>query len=277
MSVRQSILESYVAQRPKSIRYYDRACRAMAGGVGHDLRHLEPVPLYIKHGKAGRKWDVDNNEYVDFLLGNGALLMGHAPSDIVEAIAEALGCGTHFGNDHPLHIEWAERVQQLIPSAERVRFVNSGTEATQLALRIARAFSGRSKILRFEGHFHGWHDYLSMDSGINTQVGIPDETLSTIVVIEPTLDALSTLLERDTNIAAVIMEPTGGHWGRTRTRSIHPANQAQKHPPGMDGRGARHPLRGRLTGPQPLAQAETNSGRRHVGIGRRGRLHGNEG
>ena len=116
MSVSQSILESYLAQRPESIRYYDRACRAMAGGVGHDLRHLEPVPLYIKHGKAGRKWDVDNNEYVDFLLGNGALLMGHAPPDIVEAIAEALRSGTHFGNDHPLHIESVSYTHLTLPT-----------------------------------------------------------------------------------------------------------------------------------------------------------------
>ncbi len=219
MSVSQSILESYLAQRPESIRYYDRACRAMAGGVGHDLRHLEPVPLYIKHGKAGRKWDVDNNEYVDFLLGNGALLMGHAPPDIVEAIAEALRSGTHFGNDHPLHIEWAERVQQLIPSAERVRFVNSGTEATQLALRIARAFSGRSRILRFEGHFHGWHDGVihgfQPPFDADGSRGVPLSVREQMVMIpDNDLNLLDDTLAGDPDIAAAILEPSGASWGR---------------------------------------------------------------
>ena len=152
------IYEAYGAARPKSKQYLARACKALGGKAGHDLRYFTPVPLYIERGEAGRKWDVDGNEYIDFLLGNGALLLGHAPVEVVEAISQTVGQGTHFGNDHPLHIEWAERIQALVPSAERVRFVNSGTEATLLALRLARAFKDCHKILRFAGHFHGWHD-----------------------------------------------------------------------------------------------------------------------
>ena len=152
------IYEQYGAARPRSQEYFARACKTLGGKVGHDLRYATPVPLYIERGAGGRKWEVDGNEYIDFLLGNGALLLGHAPAEVVEAIAGAVGRGTHFGNDHPLHIEWAERIQALVPSAERVRLVNSGTEATLLALRLARAFTGRRKILRFAGHFHGWHD-----------------------------------------------------------------------------------------------------------------------
>ena len=91
-------------------------------------------------------------------MGNGALLLGHSHPAVVEAIQRALIDGTHFGNDHPLHVEWGEIVRQLVPSADKVRFVNSGTEATLLALRLARAFTGKNKVLRFEGHFHGWHD-----------------------------------------------------------------------------------------------------------------------
>lgn len=219
MSVSQSMFESYVAQRPVSVECYDRARKAMAGGVGHDLRHLEPVPLYIKHGKAGRKWDVDNNEYVDFLLGNGSLLMGHVPPEIMEAIAEALPCGTHFGNDHLLHIEWAERVQQLVPSAERVRFVNSGTEATQLALRIARALKGRSKVLRFEGHFHGWHDGVihgfQLPFSADGSCGVPASVREQMVMIpDNDLNLLDSTLADDPEIAAVILEPSGASWGR---------------------------------------------------------------
>ena len=130
------IYAAYGAARPRSQEYFVRACKALGGKVGHDLRYATPMPLYIERGAGGRKWDVDGNEYIDFLLGNGALLLGHAPAEVVEAIAEAVGRGTHFGNDHPLHIEWAERIQALVPSAERVRLVNSGTEATLLALAL---------------------------------------------------------------------------------------------------------------------------------------------
>ena len=105
---------------PISSDLYQRARNVLAGGVGHDLRHARPLPMYIQRGAGGRKWDVDGNEYVDFLMGNGALLLGHAPPAVVAAICESAPPGTHFGSDHPLHIEWAELVQQLVPSAERV-------------------------------------------------------------------------------------------------------------------------------------------------------------
>src|SRR5262245_50455478 len=136
----------FLNKRQESVRLYERAKNVLAGGVGHDLRHFEPVPLYIARAKAGRKWDVDGNEYVDFLLGNGAMLLGHADEQICEAVDRAMRDGSHFGNDHPLHIEWAEWVCKLVPSAQRVRFVNSGTEATHLALRLARAFARKPKI-----------------------------------------------------------------------------------------------------------------------------------
>ena len=152
------LVEAFAAKRPESLKLFRRAEKVLAGKVGHDLRNFSPVPLYVARGRGSRKWDVDGNEYVDFHMGNGALLLGHADPDITAAIVEAAPRGTHFGHDHPAHIEWAELVQKLVPSAERVRFVNSGTEATQLAIRFARAYTGRNKLLRFEGHFHGWHD-----------------------------------------------------------------------------------------------------------------------
>ena len=133
----QDLINDYVAKRPMSETWFRRAREVLGGGVGHDIRHFEPLPLYIERGEGGRKWDVDGNEYIDFLGGNGALLLGHAAPEIVAAITDAVGRGTHFGNDHPLHIECAELVQKLVPSAERERFVNSGTEATLLAIRLA--------------------------------------------------------------------------------------------------------------------------------------------
>jgi glutamate-1-semialdehyde 2,1-aminomutase len=114
---------------------------------------FEPMPRYIERGRAGRKWDLDGNEYIDFLMGNGALLLGHADPEVIDAIASAASRGRHFGNDHPLQIEWAELIQRLVPSVERIRFVNSGTEASQLALRLARAFTAKSKLLRLKDIF----------------------------------------------------------------------------------------------------------------------------
>ncbi|MDA1049215.1 MAG: aminotransferase class III-fold pyridoxal phosphate-dependent enzyme [Planctomycetota bacterium] len=219
MSKDNNLIEAYAAKRPQSANWFKRARAVLGGGVGHDLRYFEPVPLYIDRGVGGRKWDVDGNEYIDFLGGNGALLLGHAPPEIVAAIAEAVGRGTHFGNDHPLHIEWAELVQQLVPSAERVRFVNSGTEATLLAIRLARAFTGHSKILRFEGHFHGWHDdvvhgfHPPFDA--DGSLGVPPHVRNQMVAIaDGDLNLVEDVLAREGDIAAAILEPSGASWGR---------------------------------------------------------------
>ena len=219
MAMHDEIYAAYGAARPRSQEYFARACKVLGGKAGHDLRYATPVPLYIERGAGGRKWDVDGNEYIDFLLGNGALLLGHAPAEVVAAIAEAVGRGTHFGNDHPLHIEWAERIQALVPSAERVRLVNSGTEATLLALRLARAFTGRHKVLRFAGHFHGWHD--DVMRGVQPpfdadgSLGIPPQVREHVVCV-PAGDAdhVADVLDAEGDIAAVIIEPSGGSWGR---------------------------------------------------------------
>lgn len=211
------VYEAYAAARPKSLEYLARACKVLGGKAGHDLRYSTPVPLYIDRGEAGRKWDVDGNEYIDFLLGNGALLLGHAPAEVVEAIKETVGKGTHFGNDHPLHIEWAELVQQLVPSAERVRFVNSGTEATLLALRLARAFTGRKKTLRFAGHFHGWHD--DVVHGFQPpfdregSLGVPVQDHMVCIPVGD-LNLVEETLKTAGDFAAVIVEPSGASWGR---------------------------------------------------------------
>ena len=213
------LFEAYRAARPKSAALFARAEKSLGGKAGHDLRHFSPMPLYIERGKGSRKWDVDGHEYIDFLLGNGALLLGHAPPEVLDAIAQVSGRGTHFGNDHPLQIEWAERVQELVPSAERVRFVNSGTEATLLALRLARAFTGRSKILRFEGHFHGWHDDLvhgfQPPFDADGSLGVPPLVRDhTVLVPDGDLQAAEQALDRDPDIAAAILEPSGASWGR---------------------------------------------------------------
>src|SRR5262249_20273164 len=123
------VSERLAATRPESMAWYARAQKVIAGGVGHDLRHATPGPTRMTHGRGAHKWDADGHRYIDYGLGNGALLLGHAHPAVVAAVQEAVTRGTHFGNDHPAQVLWAEAIARLVPCAERVRFVNSGSEA----------------------------------------------------------------------------------------------------------------------------------------------------
>jgi glutamate-1-semialdehyde 2,1-aminomutase len=186
--------------------------------VGHDLRYASPVPTCITHGQGAYKWDVDGNRYIDYGLGNAALLLGHAHPAIVKAVMEAAGRGTHFGNDHPAQTLWAEAIKQLVPCAERVRFANSGSEANMLAARLARAFTGRGKLLRFEGHFHGWHDDLINGYAYPFEASpsrglAPGTEAGSIMIPANDLHGLQRTLSRDRDIAAIILEPSGASWG----------------------------------------------------------------
>jgi glutamate-1-semialdehyde 2,1-aminomutase len=148
---------SYTFARSQAL--FDRATRSIAAGVNSGIRKMEaPVPLYFTHGSGADLWDVDGNHYLDFQLGQGALLYGHAPAGMAEAIAAQARLGTHWAAQCELEIEVAERIQAMIPSAELVRFNNSATEVVIAAFRLARAHTGRPLILRFEGHYHGWSD-----------------------------------------------------------------------------------------------------------------------
>ncbi|GAA5132558.1 glutamate-1-semialdehyde 2,1-aminomutase [Prosthecobacter algae] len=144
---------------PRSTDLFARAQKSVAGGINSGIRKMEaPVPLYFDHGQGSRLWDVDGNEYIDFQTGQGALLYGHAPAGMAEAIGAQAKKGTHWAAQCELEIEVAERLQKMIPGAERVRFNNSATEVVLAAFRLARAHTGRKLILKFEGHYHGWAD-----------------------------------------------------------------------------------------------------------------------
>ena len=209
----ETILERYRERFPGSGEMYGRA-RAIVAGGGHQSRVVDPFPVYVERAEGGLKWDVDGNEIVDYMMGYGALILGHGNPRVVEAVTRRLDDGTNMGSASPLELRWAEMVRQLIPSAEQVRFAASGTEATLLALRLARAATGKSKVIKFHEHFHGWHDYVAMDSGLNTNNGIPEETRSTMLVLEPDLALVEETLERRDDVAAVILEPTGAHFGQ---------------------------------------------------------------
>ncbi len=216
--ITHDVSERLRASRPASAAWYARAQQAIAGGVGHDLRWASPSPTCISHGQGAYKWDVDGHRYIDYGLGNAALLLGHAHPAIVEAVREAVGRGTHFGNDHPAQVLWAEAITRLVPCAERVRFVNSGSEANMLAARLARAFTGRGKLLRFEGHFHGWHDDLAsgfaVPFDVPTSRGLaPGTAVGSVMITANDLGRVAETLDRDRDIAAVILEPSGASWG----------------------------------------------------------------
>lgn len=143
----------------KSQAFFERAQRSIAAGVSSGIRKMEaPVPLYFERGSGPNLWDVDGNHYLDFQLGQGALLYGHAPAGMADALSAQARLGTHWAAQCELEIEVAERIQKMIPSAELVRFNNSATEVVLAAFRLARAHTGRKLILRFEGHYHGWAD-----------------------------------------------------------------------------------------------------------------------
>lgn len=209
---------AYLACTPGSAQLFAEAARVLPSGVAHDSRHLTPHPVYVARARGPRKWDVDDNEYVDYFGGHGALLLGHAHPSMVEAVTRQAELGTHYGASHELEIRWAQLIGRLMPCAERVRFTASGTEATHLAIRLARAFTGKPKILRFTGHFHGWHDQVAAGATSHFDGGTPVGILPALVdqaIMLPTddTDRVMAAIEARDDIAAAIIEPSGASWG----------------------------------------------------------------
>lgn len=202
-----------------SERLYERACGLFPNGVTHDSRYLQPFPVYIERASGSRKFDAQGHEFIDYWTGHGSLLLGHSHPAVVEAVQKQAALGTHLGSCHEKELEWGGWVQRLIRSAERMRFVNSGTEATLMALRVSRIVSGKQKVLKFAGHFHGWHDLLipAADPPYNTGSypvpGITDGVLGDLVVVRPNDLAATARAIDEHDPACVILEATGGHWG----------------------------------------------------------------
>jgi glutamate-1-semialdehyde 2,1-aminomutase len=216
---KQAVNKVNLQQNMNSHELFERALKVFPSGVTHDNRYFGSVePVYYNRAKGSHKWDVDGKEYIDYWMGHGALLLGHGHSSIVEAVDRQMSLGTHFGGGHPLEIEWAEIIQQLVPSAERVSFTASGTEAVMLAVRLARAATDRPRFLKFQGHFHGWYD--AMTAGfqapfdVPSSAGVPGSLLENVVVSPPDLNNVSRLFEQHAEqIACVIVEPTGASYG----------------------------------------------------------------
>ena len=209
-----TILEEYIARHPGSAQRYEESVTIFPGGVTHDSRYATPFPLFMTHGTGPRKWDVDGNEYIDYVSGHGALLLGHSHPAIAEAVSHQILRGTHLGASTDEELRWAKAIKALMPAVEKIRFNSSGTEATLMAMRLARAYTGKNKVVKLQDHFHGWHDY-AMAGSDRSAPGIPDASMGTMVIVPPgDLGAVEDALNRDDDIAAVILEPTGAHMGQ---------------------------------------------------------------
>ena len=209
--------QTYTDTLPASHALFERARRIFPDAVTHDNRRMQPFPLYVDRADGACKWDVDGRRYVDYWMGHGALLLGHNPPVVRDAVREQALKGTHYGASHALEVEWGEWVCRLLPSAERVRFTASGTEATHLAVRLARAFTGKRHVVKFAGHFHGWHEGLEIGVrppyAAEPEAGQLPEVVALVSVLPP--NDLAAVRERlaKGDVAAVIIEPTGGHFG----------------------------------------------------------------
>ena len=207
-----TIEERYEQKFAKSVEWYERGKSLFAGGVTHQTRFSSPFPTYFEHAEGPYKYDVDGNQIIDYVMGNGSLLMGHSPTKVVDAVKAQTSRGTHLGGASTHEVLYAEAVKNLMPSLERIRFTSSGTESTYLALRLARAYTGKTKIVKFHEHFHGWHDYVTPESG-QALGGVPKAVLDSVIVAPVDVAALDRILSEDNDIAAVIVECNGAHYG----------------------------------------------------------------
>ncbi len=212
-------------QNIKSIQMFERAKGLFPGGVSSPVRAFRAVggqPLFISRGEGPYLFDVDGNQFIDYVLSWGPLILGHAHPSIVTALEGAVRRGTSYGAPSPLEIELAELIQEFMPGLEMMRFVNSGTEATMSALRLARAFTSRNKIIKFEGCYHGHADMLLVQAGSGVAtLGLPDSPGVPPATVSDTLVAEYNNLENVESsfkaypgeIAAVIVEPVAGNMG----------------------------------------------------------------
>ena len=217
-----NIEQRFIERNPTSQQLATRAKTVSPGGVSQVSRDFAPFMPYYRRGEGTRKWTIDGQEIVDFCMGHGSLIYGHNHPVISAAIAEQLARGTHFVGPTEPELELAQLICEIVPSAQRARFVGTGSEACELALRVARAATGRDVMVKFEGHYHGWHDHElaatrpPYDKPLSA--GIPKSVAGNRVVLPPgDLEALEKVLATRDDIACVMVEPAGGTHGLVPT------------------------------------------------------------
>ncbi|PAV06742.1 glutamate-1-semialdehyde 2,1-aminomutase [Methanosphaera cuniculi] len=206
--------------RERSKQLYEESVNYLPGGVNSPVRAYKPYPFFAKKAKGSKIYDVDENEYIDYCLGYGPVVFGHANEQIIKDATNQLKLGTDYGVPSQKELELAQEVVERVPCAEMVRFTNSGTEATMSAIRLARGVTNRKKIIKFEGAYHGAHDAVLVKSGSGAigkpdSPGIPEEsTRNTLLVPFNDEDALTRMInDNKGEIACIIVEPIMGNIG----------------------------------------------------------------
>lgn len=217
-TLRKRIVEDYTALTPASASLYQRARGTLAGGVSGNLRHFAPYPFYMSGAQGCLTTDIDGNTYVDCFMGNGPLLLGHRHPALIDRIDNAGPFGSMPFNP-TLMVDCAEQLTAMVPCAERLRFLNTGTEAVMMALRYARAFTGKSRIIKFFGHYHGQQDAALFGVGgtrAALSAGVPARAGMDMILLPcHDLDAVRAAFEKHGDVAAVILDPAmhaGGLW-----------------------------------------------------------------
>jgi glutamate-1-semialdehyde 2,1-aminomutase len=211
-------------ERPLTQELYQKSCERMPGGVNSPVRaftSLDMIPLIVARGKGDRIWDVDEHPYIDFCGAWGSLILGHCAPAVMHAVTEQLHRGSSFGIATPYEHACAEKIMHHIPSMEKLRFVSSGTEAGMSVIRLSRGFTGRSLIVKFNGHYHGHCDSLLIQAGSGvshlpqaSSAGVPIEAVQhTISLPFNDLETCRAFLRNNRDVAAVILEPVAGNMG----------------------------------------------------------------
>jgi glutamate-1-semialdehyde 2,1-aminomutase len=211
--------DTYRLKTPLSEKLFKRAKEVMPGGISHNIHYFPPYPFFIKKTKGSKIWDVDGNEYIDLWMGNYTHILGHRPAVIVQAIEKQLKQGIHWGLVYKKQIEWAELIQELVPSAEMVRFCCSGTEATMYAVRLARAFTGKKIVLKIAGGWHGANPDLSLGIKMpydrEESLGLLPELqkYTKVIPFNDLSGSLKVIHQNKKDLAGIILEPIVGEGG----------------------------------------------------------------
>ncbi len=209
--------EKYVQRTPKSKKLFEEARKYLPGGVSYAIRFFEPYPFYVSKAEGRRVWDIDGNAYTDYWIGHGALLMGHRYPPVIEAIKDQLNLLPHVGFSHEWEVKLAKQIVEMVESVELVRFTNSGTEATMYSIRLARAYTGKRLIGKFEGGWHGGYDALhiavSPPYELPGSLGITEGALKdTVILPYNDLEGVREIV-KGLELAAIIVEPVLGAGG----------------------------------------------------------------
>jgi glutamate-1-semialdehyde 2,1-aminomutase len=233
-SSKEAVLQELTNRTPKSGSYWEKAKDLVPGGLISGARKMEPYPVYVARSKGAYTWDIDGNRYIDCAMSFGVHILGHGPEVVLKALHEQCELGMSFGMPHTREVEFTKRLIECVPCAEQVMLCNTGTESTLLAWRLMRAAGKKPKIAKFEGCYHGWHDYAQWNVFVDPKTmgpadrphmspgsaGIPDGAKNTMLVLPFNESAFQMIEEHAHELAGVAIEPVIGGGMLTVNRSF---------------------------------------------------------